>query len=55
MQFIMRLAEMYLIAPEAEFKIGKLDSAAFYLDLIRTRAALPGRTANMQITSPSDA
>lgn len=49
--FIMRLAEMYLIAAEAEFKIGKSDSAAYYLNVIRTRAALPGRTANMQITA----
>lgn len=48
--FIMRLAEMYLIAAEAEFKIGKSDSAAYYLNAVRTRAALPGRTANMQIT-----
>lgn len=48
--FVMRLAEMYLIAAEAEFKIGKLDSAAYYINVVRTRAALPGRTANMQIT-----
>lgn len=51
--FVMRLAEMYLIAAEAEFKIGKLDSAAYYINVVRTRAALPGRTANMQIT-PAD-
>jgi hypothetical protein len=48
--FVIRLAEMYLIAAEAEFKIGKLDSAAYYLNVIRTRAAWPGKTANMQIT-----
>ncbi|HEY0040822.1 MAG TPA: RagB/SusD family nutrient uptake outer membrane protein [Flavisolibacter sp.] len=48
--FVIRLAEMYLVAAEAEFKIGKLDSAAYYLNVIRTRAAWPGRTANMQIT-----
>jgi hypothetical protein len=48
--FVIRLAEMYLIAAEAEFKIGKLDSAAYYINIVRTRAALPGRTANMQIT-----
>lgn len=51
--FVIRLAEMYLIAAEAEFKIGKLDSAAYYLNVIRTRAAWPGHTANMQIT-PAD-
>jgi hypothetical protein len=48
--FVMRLAEMYLIAAEAEFKTGKLDSAAYYLNIIRTRAAWPGKAANMQIT-----
>lgn len=48
--FVIRLAEMYLIAAEAEMKTGKLDSAAYYLNAVRTRAALPGRTAAMQIT-----
>jgi starch-binding outer membrane protein, SusD/RagB family len=48
--FVIRLAEMYLIAAEAEQKIGKLDSAAYYVNVIRTRAAWPGRTANMQVT-----
>ena len=47
--FVMRLAEMYMIAAESEFKIGKLDSAAYYLNIVRTRAALPGRVANMQV------
>ena len=47
--FVMRLAEMYMIAAEAEFNIGKLDSAAYYVNVIRTRAALPGRVANMQV------
>lgn len=48
--FVIRLAEMHLIAAEAELKIGKTDSAAYYLNIIRTRAAIPGREANMQIT-----
>ena len=48
--YVIRLAEMYLIAAEAEQKIGKLDSAAYYLNVIRTRAAWPGRVANMQVT-----
>lgn len=47
--FIMRLAEMHLIAAEAEMNIGKLDSAAYYLNIIRTRAAISGQEANMQI------
>jgi len=49
--FVMRLAEMYLIAAEAEMNIGKLDSAAYYLNVIRTRAALPGKVADMQVTA----
>jgi SusD family. len=49
--FVIRLAEMYLIAAEAEMKIGKLDSAAYYLNVIRTRAAIPGHETDMQITA----
>lgn len=49
--FVIRLAEMYLIAAEAEMNIGKLDSAAYYLNVIRTRAAIPGHEADMQITA----
>lgn len=48
--FVIRLAEMYLIAAEAEMKIGKLDSAAYYINKIRTRAAIPGHEAAMQVT-----
>ena len=48
--FVIRLAEMYPIAAEAEFKNGKIASAAYYLNILRSRAAWPGRTANMQIT-----
>ncbi|THU34137.1 RagB/SusD family nutrient uptake outer membrane protein [Niastella caeni] len=48
--FVIRLAEMYLIAAEAELKIGKPDSAAYYLNIIRTRAAIPGRESAMQVT-----
>lgn len=47
--FVIRLAEMHLIAAEAEMKIGKLDSAAYYINIVRTRAALPGQVAAMQI------
>lgn len=47
--YVIRLAEMYLVAAEAEVKIGKLDSAAYYVNIIRTRAANPGRVANMQV------
>lgn len=48
--FVIRLAEMYLIAAEAELNIGKLDSAAYYLNIVRTRAAVPGRETAMQVT-----
>lgn len=47
--YVIRLAEMYLIAAEAEVNLGKLDSAAYYVNIIRTRAANPGRTAAMQV------
>jgi hypothetical protein len=42
---------MYMIAAEAEMNIGKLDSAAYYINVVRTRAALPGKVADMQITA----
>lgn len=48
--FVIRFAEMYLIAAEAEFNLGKTDSAAYYLNIVRRRAALPGREANMVVT-----
>lgn len=48
--FVIRLAEMYLIAAEAEFKLGHPASAAVYLNKIRTRAAIPGHEAAMQIS-----
>ena len=51
--FVIRLAEIYLIAAEAEMKIGKNDSAAYYLNVIRKRAAIPGREANM-VVLPTD-
>jgi starch-binding outer membrane protein, SusD/RagB family len=48
--FVIRLAEMYLIAAEAQFKLGDADAAAGFINTIRTRAALPGKVADMQIT-----
>lgn len=47
--FVMRLAEVYLIAAEAELKLGKTDSAAYYLNIVRKRAALAGREAAMEV------
>lgn len=49
--FVIRLAEMYLIAAEAKYKQGDLDSAAYFLNVVRKRAALPGHTDDMVITS----
>ncbi|TDO24222.1 RagB/SusD family nutrient uptake outer membrane protein [Pedobacter duraquae] len=48
--FVIRLAEMYMNAAEAEFKLGKLDSAAYYVNIVRTRAAKAGKVAAMQVT-----
>ncbi|HEX7691707.1 MAG TPA: RagB/SusD family nutrient uptake outer membrane protein [Sediminibacterium sp.] len=48
--FVIRLAEMYLIAAEAKMKLSDNDSAAYYINQVRTRAAWPGHTAQMQIT-----
>lgn len=49
--FVIRLAEMYLIAAEAEYKLGRLADAATDINIIRTRAAQPGKTDAMQITA----
>lgn len=49
--FVIRLAEMYLIAAEAEFKLGQLSAAADDLNVIRKRAAIPGREAAMTISA----
>ncbi|MCG2613363.1 RagB/SusD family nutrient uptake outer membrane protein [Terrimonas sp. NA20] len=47
--FVIRLAEMYLIAAEAQMNLGALDKAAELINVLRTRAAKPGRAAEMQI------
>jgi hypothetical protein len=48
---LLRLGDIVLIAAEAQFRLNKLDSAAFYINQVRTRAALTGRTAAMQVTA----
>ena len=48
--YVMRLAEMYLIAAEAAFKAGNTGDAAGFLNEIRRRAALPGKESEMEIT-----
>lgn len=52
--FVIRLAEMYLIAAEAEFNLGHPDVAAGFINEVRRRAALPGKTTEMEITDPQD-
>lgn len=47
--FVIRLPELYLIAAEAQMKLGKLDSAAINLNVVRTRAAKAGRAKEMEV------
>ncbi|MCX8472182.1 MAG: RagB/SusD family nutrient uptake outer membrane protein, partial [Sediminibacterium sp.] len=49
--FAIRLAEMYLVAAEAAFKLGDNVTATARINTLRTRAALPGKTASMQVTA----
>ncbi len=49
--FIIRLAEMYFIAAEAEMNLGNNSKAAELINVVRKRAALPGKEANMEITA----
>jgi hypothetical protein len=46
---LFRLAETYLIAAEAYYKSGDNVKAAARINSLRTRAALPGKTTEMQI------
>lgn len=48
-QFLFRLAETYLLSAEAFFQLGDLTKAAFYINKVRERAAVPGEEASMQI------
>lgn len=48
--YVIRFAELFLIAAEAKMNLNDMDSAAYYLNIIRTRAAKPGQEAAMQIT-----
>ncbi|WP_234568036.1 RagB/SusD family nutrient uptake outer membrane protein [Rhodohalobacter sp. 614A] len=49
--FVMRLAEMYLIAAEAQLNMGNSAMAAEYINVIRERAAKPGHEAEMRISA----
>ncbi len=49
--FVIRLAEVYLIAAEAQMKLGSNQAAADYINVLRTRAAKAGKAATMQVTA----
>ncbi len=49
--FVMRLADARLLRAEARFKQNKLQEAADDINVVRTRAAKPGKVAQMQITA----
>jgi starch-binding outer membrane protein, SusD/RagB family len=49
--FVMRLADALLLRAEARFKQAKLQPAADDINVVRTRAAKPGKVAAMQITA----
>ena len=48
---LMRLGDAYLLRAEARFQQGNLPGAAEDINVIRTRAAQPGREADMQISA----
>ncbi|WP_162343688.1 RagB/SusD family nutrient uptake outer membrane protein [Cyclobacterium salsum] len=50
---VIRLAEMYLIACEAAWRQNDNGGAADYINVLRTRAALPGMEEEMQV-APGD-
>ncbi|NUO63042.1 MAG: RagB/SusD family nutrient uptake outer membrane protein [Gemmatimonadaceae bacterium] len=47
---VMRLAETYLIAAEALLRDGRAAEGLPYINAVRTRAAIPGQEAAMQLT-----
>lgn len=47
--FLIRLAEMYLIEAEAQFKLGKPAAAADAINVLRKRAAKPGKETDMLV------
>jgi len=48
--FVIRLAEVHLIAAEANMYLTNMQAAADNINVLRTRAAKPGRVAAMQVT-----
>jgi hypothetical protein len=48
---VARLAETYLIAAEALYKVGNIDEAVQHINAVRRRAAIPGKELEMEITA----
>jgi hypothetical protein len=49
--FVLRLAEMYLIACEAEMNLGNQAEAVRLMNVLREKRAIPGHEADMRISS----
>jgi hypothetical protein len=49
--FVIRLAEMYLIAAEADMMLNNTGEALEHINAVRRRAALPGQETAMEITA----
>ncbi|WP_022823401.1 RagB/SusD family nutrient uptake outer membrane protein [Hymenobacter norwichensis] len=49
--YVIRLADVYLMAAEANFKLGNTTQAVTQINAVRERAALPGKVADMRITA----
>ncbi|MBO0356395.1 RagB/SusD family nutrient uptake outer membrane protein [Hymenobacter sp. BT186] len=49
--YVIRLADVYLMAAEANFKLGNTAQAVTQINAVRERAALPGKVADMRITA----
>lgn len=47
--YVIRLADLYLVGAEAEFKQGNAQKAAELINKVRVRAALPGKEKQMEI------
>ncbi|UOQ71921.1 RagB/SusD family nutrient uptake outer membrane protein [Hymenobacter cellulosilyticus] len=49
--YVIRLADVYLMAAEANFKLGNTADAVKQINAVRERAALPGKVADMRIAA----
>ncbi|MEI6950750.1 RagB/SusD family nutrient uptake outer membrane protein [Paraflavisolibacter sp. H34] len=49
--FVFRLSEMYLIAAEASMELSDKGAAADFINVVRSRAALPGKEQDMRIAA----